>query len=380
MACLRSLGRSNIPISIATCGTGSSFVSHTRHARYIRNFVRYDSTDPESLVQSLRAIREVVGEFILFPSGEQILRWMVARKRDLAADGIVLPTVDLSTYEIVSDKQSFVELARRHGLPAPPERPGIPDRFDSKCVVKPIRGVWGRQDVLTSPVLIESEAALENLRRRSISPEHHFVQDYIEGPSFYYCGLYRRGEKLLSFEQRTLTQQPDGRAVVRAIPFPLPAEIVRKVDEMMSSLRWQGLMMMELKESRGSLYAIECNPRLWGPLQLAVDNGADFPCALWRLARGEDPQTVSPRPTATGYVWMSGYLGGWLIARRTGTRFQRSARGSARGIPFRELWFRRDTFLYGLCELMRAVWAIWLQWRTRSGRRSDREPLRAETG
>ena len=74
-----------------------------------------------------------MGEFVLFPSGEQILRWMVARKRELLADGIVLPTVDLSTYETVSDKQSFVELARLHGLPAPAERPGIPDRFDSNA-------------------------------------------------------------------------------------------------------------------------------------------------------------------------------------------------------------------------------------------------------
>ena len=166
--------------------------------------------------------------------------------------------------------------------------------------------------MLTSPVLIESEAALENLRRRSIRPEHHFVQDYIEGPSFYYCGLYRDGEKLLSFGQRTLTQQPDGRAVVRAIPFPLPTEIVRKADEMMSSLRWQGLMMMELKESRGSHYAIECNPRVWGPLQLAVDNGADFPFALWRLARGEDPRKGTPpgrrRPDTCGSaaIWEGG--------------------------------------------------------------------------
>jgi predicted ATP-grasp superfamily ATP-dependent carboligase len=282
---------------------------------------------------------------------------MIAERTALAAEGIVVPTVDLPTYERVSDKQSFVSLARKYGLATPMECDGIPSRFVRKFVVKPVQGIWGRSGILTSPVLVESEEGLRLLLRRSLSPEYHFVQEWVEGPSYYYCGLYVDGKKSLSFHQKTLTQQPAGRSVVRAIPALLPEIVVARIDAMMESLQWQGLMMIEVKESGGLYYAIECNPRLWGPMQLAVDNGIDFPYALWRMARGEAPET-SPMPRRpVGYVWLTGYVRGWLLARKTGTRFQRNSEGATQGLRFRDVWLRLDTLPYSVVELLRAVWA-----------------------
>jgi len=354
IACLRSLSRHGVPVHCATSRPGS-FVRYTRY-RDSAPGVFYRTTDQATFCNSLIEIAETIGECILFPAGERILRWAVANKEMLAARGMRLPTVGIDVYERVSDKKSFVSLAATFGLCAPAEREGIPKSFDGKVVVKPRRGVWDRPDVLTNPVLVESAQALHALSQRNLDPISHFVQEYIEGPSYYYCALYDRGRKLLDFVQRTLVQQPDGRAVVKAFPAVLPGRVLESIDAMMRSLDFHGLMMAEVREAPGGrYYAIECNPRLWGPLQLALDNGADFPFGLWQLATGEEPLPRRPVSVPVGYIWRAGYLEGWILKRRTGVGFQKYPDPASRKVRFREVWLRADAFLYFCVELMGAV-------------------------
>ena len=366
VACLRSLTRKAVPVWCVTSGRSDGFVRFTRYRSRSALDARYRSSDAQAFRESLLSIAARIGEYVLYPTGERVLRWAVACRDALAASGILLPAVDLATYECVSDKQSFVALAGRHGLAVPKEHTEIPTRFARRFVVKPAKGVFDRADVLTSPCLIESEASLDLLRRRGLDPRAHFIQEYIEGPSYYYCALYDRGRRRLHFTQKTLTQQPDGRSVVRAVPSRLPERVENSIDSMMEALLWQGLMMIEVKESEGLYYAIECNPRIWGPLQLAVDNGFDFPWALWQLATG---QPVDPEPTSAarrGYFWTAGYLHGRLVGRRTRTAFQRQP--AEDHVRFRDVWLRVDTFAYFFVELAQAALAL-----CRSGVRSLRK-------
>jgi predicted ATP-grasp superfamily ATP-dependent carboligase len=56
---------------------------------------------------------------------------------------------------------------------------------------------------------------------------------------------------------------------------------MKKCEELLSSLNWNGVAMFEFKYTTDSIYYLmEINPRLWGSLQLAIDSGVDFPKLL----------------------------------------------------------------------------------------------------
>jgi predicted ATP-grasp superfamily ATP-dependent carboligase len=150
--------------------------------------------------------------------------------------------------------------------------------------------------------------------------------------------------------QKTLVQQPGGRSVLKAKIDLLPDDVIKKVDKMLLSLRWYGLLMIEFKELDGEYYAIECNPRLWGPLQLAVDNDFDFPYALWCLAMGEKIESRNQLMHNVGYRWAGGYLYGLLAKMETRTNFQFNDNHTLREVAFKDIWLRMDTLLYFVAE------------------------------
>ena len=67
--------------------------------------------------------------------------------------------------------------------------------------------------------------------------------------------------------------------------------------------------MFELKQdlSSGRYYAIECNPRLWGPSMLCIDNGLDIFSPLCFLP----PKNLGNPDKIAGYLWTSGYIEGF---------------------------------------------------------------------
>jgi hypothetical protein len=56
---------------------------------------------------------------------------------------------------------------------------------------------------------------------------------------------------------------------------------------------------------------IEANPRMWGPIQFALDNGLDLFGGLWRDAFGTDAPKLSPMAApgcGTYYFWSGGLV------------------------------------------------------------------------
>ncbi len=322
---------------------------------YIRQgspIFRYDDSSCEEFCESLLSIGKKIGSYVLFPSGERILRWAISKKEELKQHGVIIPTVGIEIYKEFSDKFKFANICKNYNLHVPDEYDSIPDKYAFKFVVKPKEGIWGRDNILTVPFLVENSRSLELLKKKNLDRHSHFIQQYIDGPSYYYCGLYEEGHKKLGMAQKTLIQQPGGGSVIKAKIDHLPDEIVEKVDKMLLSLGWQGLLMVEFKELNDKYYAIECNPRLWGPLQLAVDNGFDFPYALWCLTASEEIKASNRLGRSIGYRWAGGYLFGWLARIETGTDFQRNDGHNVRETVFRDIWLRMDTLIYFVVEFM----------------------------
>ena len=177
------------------------------------------------------------------------------------------------------------------------------------------------------------------------------IQKYIKGPSVYYCAYYKKGEKISSFSQINLVQQPGGGSVLKAAPYNIDENIIIKTDQMFKKLDWSGVMMIEFKIENNIYYAIECNPRYWGPNQLLVDNGINFPLIMLEGKGIIDDKIKMNR----GYKWRNGYILGYIYKFRGLGKFQRYKVEFDTKIKYKDLWNRKDTRLYFYLEIFLVV-------------------------
>lgn len=348
IATLRALNDKNLKIYL--CFKNRKFINYLIYRSYFQNTpLYYNSNSEEEFVCSLINIKKQVGNFTLLPYGESLLRWALKHKDILLSNGILIPTVDINRYKLISNKKSFVDLCNKFEIKTPPENntldfnSGYLERF----VIKPKSQILSKR-VLKYPMLIENEQSFQKLKNLDLDLSQHFIQKYVYGPSFYYCTYYDNGIKKISFVQKNILQQPAGKSVVKAIPYDLPKELIYKIDKMLYSINWDGVIMIEVKQDlkSGEFYAIEANPRFWGPLQLSIDNGINFPAYLL----GIEKETNIKNKCKYGYFWHSGYILGLPIKWKTKTKFQKYEYKKKQGIIFRDVWLRKDTLYYFVLE------------------------------
>jgi predicted ATP-grasp superfamily ATP-dependent carboligase len=308
-----------------------------------RNLTIHYYKKNQNIVDFLLNIKNKIGNYTLLPNGESILRKALEQKSFLHKKGVILPIPSLKEYLRLSDKQSFVNLCKQYGIETPETK--IIDHivFTEKLVIKPVHA--NSSEVLRTPLLIENAESYSKFHKLGLKDGTYFVQKYIYGPGYYYCAHYNAGIKSTSFIQKNLHQQPNGGSVIKAIPASLPRKLISKIDDLMSGLNWDGVMMFELKQSEYThkFYAIECNPRFWGPLQLAKDNGVDFVRALL----GIDQKHISTNEY--GYLWLWGYLKGIILKYQTKTSFQKFKHKTIK-LRYKDIWLRWDTFPYFVLE------------------------------
>jgi predicted ATP-grasp superfamily ATP-dependent carboligase len=348
IALLRALKDKNIDIFLAFIN--KPFLNFN-FKTYLKNRLFYYNAKTENdFIQSLIEIARFLKPYTIMPLGENVLRWSLKHRPELFEYGVNIPTVDLEIYEKLSDKLSFVNLCKQAGFNIP-RNIDIPDidlkdksSFSLKFVVKP--KILKPQTHV--PLLIENKKSYQHFLKLQLNMNEYFIQEYVTGPSIYYCGQYIKGTKVLSFAQINLHQQPDGHSVIKAVPYELPGDFVSRIDTMMQSVNWDGIMMIEFKrdEISGQYYAIECNPRFWGPLQLCIDNGINFPATLLGLSNIN--KLTQKR---YGYIWLIGYLIGFITKLKTGSNFQFYKDPTRQKIYYRDIWFRVDTVLYFFEEL-----------------------------
>lgn len=346
IASLRALAGAKLPLLLGVRKLG--FTHRMAFGQYMsaaEAVVTYRDTHKNDFVASLIEIAHEHGSYTLLPMGERVTRWAVAARARLRQHGVAIPVGDIDAYEQLSNKGSFRSLCDSVGIKVPRERSLDPKRFEGKCVVKP-RELASDERVLSAPVLIESPRAYQRFLKRSLDMTQHIVEDFVTGPSVYYMVLYERGNKRLHFVQKNTRQQPGGKSVIKAVRDALPAEIVEKLDRMFSDIKWHGVAMVELKKSQedGRYYGIECNPRFWGPLQLAIDHGINFPLSLVMRENYEhyDRKKV-------GYLWTTGFWHSVFLSIKTATPVQRWL-GPTQGVKFRDVWLRTDSIVFGIFE------------------------------
>lgn len=243
-------------------------------------------TDPEGYVNDLAALVRETGVAYVMPITDASSSVLLARREALAPAEVIGPSA--SSFLQASHKADLLALAPRFGLAVPAQvmverrselsavKPAFP------LVVKPHRSTNAQQSFPVRHAANEEELAraLESL------PDAAFpvlLQERVVGPGMGIFVLRHRGSMVATFAHRRLVEQPpSGGGSAYSESVSADADLVRKVDALLTHLEWEGPAMVEFKRdsASGKAYLMEINGRFWGSLQLAIDAGVDFP-AIW---------------------------------------------------------------------------------------------------
>lgn len=278
----------------------------TRHGRQL---------EVDQFVHWRELLRERHGyqRVLLLPSTEFLNRFMLAQRAALEHAGYLVPLVDEALYCHLSDKYSFGQMCRQAGIAVPAEYESMPSRFPFVAKPRSYAGIGTRQ---LKPYLVYGTEQLERFQRDEDESDFYY-QQYVEGRSLYLLAhIPRQGAPVL-FSQENLIQQPDGGSVIlaRSDRFHLGGD-ARPYLDLLAGAGFHGLIMIEVRRTaEGACYMIEANPRLWGPMQLVVDNPTGiFDSFLGDYGFPAPPAGTAPR-AAPYYFWSGG------LADRSAVRY-----------------------------------------------------------
>lgn len=205
--------------------------------------------------------------FIL-PSTEYLNRILISNSEILNKNNIHFGLADRKTYELVSDKITFGNLCKSGGISIPAEY----DEIQIPCVLKPKR-YFNSSLGIDAPKLIFDKSDVN----RVSNLEDFYIQQYVEGESIYLLYYITKSGDYSVYSQKNYIQQPNGGSILLAKSSNDYEHIVsKKLANLLISVEFSGLIMVEFRKTATDWIMIEANPRLWGPSQLILDSGMDL--------------------------------------------------------------------------------------------------------
>lgn len=210
---------------------------------------------------------------MILPTTEYLNRFLLRHRAMLESRGVIIPLVRNKEYIALSDKYTFSKLCRDYGLRVPDEIIGKVNKLP--VVAKP-KTYGSDLAVQLRPRLIHTKSELRDYLK-SDERSHYYLQEYVAGDSYYLLYYFSKSGDATAFSQRNLMQQSGGGSVIAAVASDIHMESVSsEYINMLKSINFHGLIMIEVKKYEGTYYMIEANPRPWGPIQLVVDAGSDM--------------------------------------------------------------------------------------------------------
>ena len=273
----------------------------------LREAVRFSRIGPElddALMRSVAGLLPEDCQAVICPTSEYLNLYLLDSRNHLH-EVFELAMPDRETYERLTHKASFLEwVPGSEPFRRPANLRQVPDASDIPFVAKPFENV--RDGRTLYPVLVLNNEGLEAFHANCETSEY-FFQEYVEGQSIYFCMYISAKGESAHFVQRNLCQQPDGKSIVWAEHAPGCHEPEsRMLVQALQEIEFTGWIMIECIEREGQLYAIEANPRLWGPLQLAIDV-----CPRMAELFIEDQMGIEvsiPAGKHSEYFWLDGFL------------------------------------------------------------------------
>lgn len=254
---------------------------------------------------------------VVLPGHEDALALL--EHADLLPSSVRVAAPPLAHLRLGCDKYETVLTAERAGVRVPLTK--APPNFEEvgeacaqlgfPLVVKTRRGNSSKGVRVVSN-LAEAVAAVAEFVQAADLPAEAWplFQEFVDGEVYGCCFIADQGEVRAAFTERYLRCK-DGRLGTSVFREPSDwREPEREVVKLAASLGWSGIGHCDFIRDRktGRAILLEINPRLWGAVRLAVDNGFHFPTAAVGLARGEsDLSRYFPgRPEPVRALWLVG--------------------------------------------------------------------------
>jgi hypothetical protein len=238
--------------------------------------------DRDELEYIVAASRKALGVdgLTLVPTSEYLLDTLYESWDGPWPAGLSVPCGSTVGYRTLSSKSWGARaLAASAVLPPPARLEGLGS--DMPFVAKPVVNVVDGR--VLKPFLVDDAGAH---RRFEAVREHHFAQEFIPGPSYYWCAHRDPDGEVTDYFQRNLLQRPGGGSIVLAAAQEPPDQerIRAELRGLLDLIGFTGPAMVELRGHRPRF--IELNPRLWGPLLLDALTGGGVLDAFLHQACG----------------------------------------------------------------------------------------------
>jgi predicted ATP-grasp superfamily ATP-dependent carboligase len=141
------------------------------------------------------------------------------------------------------------------------------------------------------------------------NPDNFFFQEFVTGRSIYLLAHIARDGAVTTCAQENLIQQARGGSMIlaRRHSFHLDPEAGRYLS-LLKSVGFHGLIMIEVRrcDRTGRAVMIEANPRMWGPMQFALDQGVDLFAPLLADHGADVPAGIQADAARPHYFWSGG--------------------------------------------------------------------------
>lgn len=279
-------------VHVATAATHSGDLPHPGELGAGITWERLPPVSDPTYLTGLRSRVAARPSAVFFPMTEAILYALWSEPTEL--DARTFPHVAPWQRELLRDKSAVSRFAAEHGVRVPREYPldtardvhagvaalGLP------VVVKGAVGAGGGA-VRVARTVADALAAYA-----AISPTGRcFLQEYIEGATYFVGGLFQDGDPIRLYGAEVLEQRPleTGASIrVRSLGGDALLEPALTVSR---ALRWTGATAINLMRAADGTYCfLEFNPRPWGSMDVAERVGVDLFTPLVRMLAGGRPE------------------------------------------------------------------------------------------
>lgn len=313
VAFLRCLARNHIEDYVIVAASNQDTILKTSYKDKVFCIRKNKELDRKEICNILGTIHKqyAADSLLIPPSTEALNRFLLKYRRILETLQCVIPLVDMTLYETISDKENFWNLCRRNDLAVPPTIV-LSKVYTEPYVAKP-KHYRAKDGNTYSPILVQTLEEHKNFQSKYDWDDFTY-QKYILGDSYYILYYFARDGRVYRFSQENYAQQPNGKSILAAEASDIhEKDIAQKYQELFQKVNYFGFVMVELRENEGEYYMIEANPRFWGPSQLFVDARVPFFEAFLKDYNYISRINESEINYDAKYLWSGGFRDGQSI-------------------------------------------------------------------
>jgi len=292
--------------------------------RFSRHTSGYDRVshpfrNPEQFIADIEAVIKKRKIDILLPIHEDSL--IIAQYRRRLPQDLLVICPPYENLARALDKDEIINIATKAGVGvprkiAPASLQAVSQaaaRLGFPLIIKTRKGNSGK-GVFKADSAEEAERIFrDTVRRFRLTVANlPILEEYIEGDLYGSCFLAKEGKLKACFVEKYLRWKESkfGTSVLRE---PCRRDLLEEYTKKMAeALGWTGIGHFDFiaTPDRSQAFLVEMNPRFWGALNLAVQNGYNFPLGLVSMYENGEPisEAFSPKKKQRGSLWVVGEI------------------------------------------------------------------------